>query len=211
MRKIQAHLWTVVNNYIYCWEKDFFFLIPHPKCRRPCFNHFLLSSTTILNLNWPFTFKLWVIFFFLPVIVFFLVQCFCISSEMNCSERTCWHSLPDLFLESAQLMFPAKVAKRRWFSRVPFKSTVQPRVLKRRWGTTWFNTGAGCKRKSLHLHGSIWTCDVESIFTCDSLAHRDCSSTAPIAMEANGEDTGTVQRERLSVCVWFGRFKLPGR
>lgn len=78
----------------------------------------------------------------------------------------------------------------------------------------WFNAGAGCARKSLHLHGYIWTCDVESIFTCYSLAHRDCSSMSPFGTEALASMLGSAEgtEARLSVCVCFaGRCSRLGR
>lgn len=95
VRKIQTDLWTVVNNYIYCLEKDFFLHFSYKVHTFRCFKHLFLSSTTILNLNLHFTFNLWVIF--LPVIVIFLYNAFVTPQK----EHTCWHSLSELFLESA--------------------------------------------------------------------------------------------------------------
>lgn len=60
-----------------------------------------------------------------------------------------------------------------------------------RW--SWLHT------QTLHPLGYIGTCDVESIFTCHSLARRACSSTALFGTEALARRLGRFERLRL---VW---------
>lgn len=90
-------------------------------------------------------------------------------------------------------------ARRRWFSQVAFKSLVQTQVPRRRWETKRFNAGAGCTHQTLHLHGYVSTCDLESIFTPSSLARHDSTSTAAFGNGGLGEDGGEMQRERSGV------------
>lgn len=123
---------------------------------------------------------------------------------------TCFHLLSGLFLESELPVHFAKVARWRWFSRVAFKSTVQPQVLKRRRGTKWFNAGTGCTHKTLHLHSYIRTCDLESIFTPKSLAWLGCTSVrlewgglARIPGKCRG------RAAELGVWIWLGRLLQP--
>lgn len=109
-------------------------------------------------------------------------------------------------MESELSIRSAKGARRRWFSQVAFKSVVQPQVLKRRWETKRFNAGAGCTHQTLHLHGYISTCELESIFIPSSLARHDSTSTAAFGTGALARMVGKCRGSAagLGAWVWLG-------